>query len=102
MGEVIKADFNIKLSSRLQKFDRNQSDPAYHAEIFHELYPKFPQFKAHVAAYVERHYCTVINDEDHPTPQHVLNYLQPDEISWLNEWILTRGQAYRPQPKKLS
>jgi len=33
----------------------------------------------------------MINDEDHPTPQDVLQFLQPDEVILLNEWILTRG-----------
>ena len=93
MGVVIRADFKTRLSPKLLRFDPDNPDPAYHSEIFSELYPKFPQFKAHVAAYVERHYCTVINDEDHPTPQKVLNFLKPDEVRWLNEWILARGHT---------
>ncbi|MFQ5482454.1 MAG: hypothetical protein ACE5ER_06805, partial [Nitrospinaceae bacterium] len=66
------------------------------AGIFCVLFSEFPQFKAHVAAYGERHYCTVINDEDHPSPQKVLLFLKPEEIKWLNEWILTRGKKPRP------
>jgi hypothetical protein len=33
----------------------------------------------------------MINDEDHPTPQDVLQFLKPDEVIRLNEWILTRS-----------
>lgn len=99
VGVVIKADFNLKLSPKLQKFNPDNPDKDYHTEIFCELYPKFPQFKAHVAAFVERNYCTMINDEDHPTPHHVLAFLKPHEISWLNNWIVTRG---KPQTRILS
>lgn len=96
MGILIKADFKSKLPPKLQKFDAGNPDPDYQAGIFCVLFSEFPQFKAHVAAYVERHYCTVINDEDHPSPQKVLLFLKPEEIKWLNEWILTRGKKPRP------
>ena len=96
MGSLIKAEFGTKLTPKLLKYDSANSDPEYQAGIFGELFPNFPQFKAHVAAYVERHYCTVINDEDHPTPQHVLKFLKPDEVHMLNEWILNRGPSFIP------
>ncbi len=98
VGVVIKAEFGLKLSPKLQKFNPENPSKEYHADIFCELYPNFPQFKAHVAAFVERNYCTMINDEDHPTPHHVLSYLKPHEISWLNNWIVTRG---KPQTRKI-
>lgn len=91
MGDLIKAEFGSKLTAKLLKYDRDNTDADYHAEIFRELYPNFPQFKAHVAAFVERNYCTMINDEDHPTPDHILQYLKPEEVIRLNEWIMTRG-----------
>ncbi len=96
MGSLIKAEFGTKLTPKLLKYDSANSDPEYQAGIFGELFPNFPQFKAHVAAYVERNYCTVINDEDHPTPQHVLKFLKPDEVHMLNEWILNRGPSFIP------
>lgn len=89
MGVVLKIDFKTKLNSRLAKFDPKKSSPQYHAEIFSELF-LFPQFKAHVAAYVDRNYCVVINDEDHPDPQSLLEILNPQEVRMLNEWILNR------------
>jgi len=91
MGELIKAAFGTKVTPKLRHYDPNNTDLDYQAEIFCELYPNFPQYKQHVAAFVERNYCTMINDEDHPTPQDVLQFLKPDEVRRLNEWILTRG-----------
>ena len=91
MGELIKAEFGSKVTPKLRKFDPNNRDEAYQADIFSELYPNFPQYQQHVAAFVERNYCTMINDEDHPTPQDVLQFLKPDEVRRLNEWILTRS-----------
>lgn len=100
MGILIKAEFGTKLTPKLLKYDATDNNPEYQADIFRELFPNFPQFKAHVAAYVERHYCTVVNDEDHPTPDHVLKFLQPQEIHMLNEWILTRGPGFIPTSGK--
>ena len=91
MGELIKAEFGSKVTPKLRKFDPNNTDPDYQADIFSDLYLNFPQYKAHVAAFVERNYCTMINDEDHPTPEDVLQFLKPEEVRRLNEWILTRG-----------
>jgi len=89
MGVVLKIDFKTKLNSRLAKFDPKNSSPQYHTEIFSELF-QFPQFKAHVAAYVDRNYCVVINDEDHPGPRSLLDILTPQEVRMLNGWILNR------------
>ncbi len=89
MGVLLKADFKTKLNSRLAKFDPKKRDPEYHASVFAELFD-FPQFKAHVAAYVERNYCVVVNDEDHPDARAVMDFLKPEEIRTLNEWILKR------------
>ena len=100
MGTLIKAEFGTKLTPKLLKYDPTNSNPEYQADIFRELFPNFPQFKAHVAAYVERNYCTVVNDEDHPTPDHVLQYLKPHEICMLNEWILNRGPGFIPSSGK--
>jgi len=69
MGELIKAAFGTKVTPKLRHYDPNNTDLDYQAEIFCELYPNFPQYKQHVAAFVERNYCTMINDEDHPTPR---------------------------------
>ena len=91
MGLVLKADFKTKLNSKLSKFNPRNRKPEYHADIFSEMFGKFPQFKAHVAAYVERNYCVVVNDEDHPDPQSLLNLLKPEEVRWLNEWIINRN-----------
>ena len=90
MGELIRAEFKIKLTPKLRKFDPKNRRPEYHAEIFSELFASFPQFKAHVAAYVERNYCVVVNDEDHPSAETVLNFLKDTEIRTLNEWIVPR------------
>ncbi len=89
MGMLLKADFKNKLNSRLAKFDPKNPDPSYHADVFSELF-HFPQFKAHVAAYVERNYCVVVNDEDHPDAGAVMAFLKQEEIRMLNEWILNR------------
>ena len=91
MGELIKVAFGTKVTPKLRHYDPNNTRQDYQEEIFCELYPNFPQYKQHVDAFVERNYCTVINDEDHPTPQDVLQFLKPDEVRRLNEWILTRG-----------
>ena len=92
MGLLIKADFKKKLDIKLYRFDPRNSKPEYHAEIFCEMFSKFPQFKAHVAAYIERNYCFVVNDEDHSDPKSLLNTLKLDEVSKLNEWILVRNK----------
>jgi hypothetical protein len=89
MGDVLKADFKTKLNSKLSRFDPKNNHPDYHADIFSDLF-EFPQFKAHVAAYVERHYCVVVNDEDHPDPESLLEILKPYEVKMLNEWIVNR------------
>ncbi|UCD11931.1 MAG: hypothetical protein JSU88_02265 [Nitrospinaceae bacterium] len=91
MGELIKADFKTKLNSRLRNFNPKDPRPEYHAEIFSELFTLFPQFKAHVAAYVERNYCVAVNDEDHADPRSLLQFLKPQEVRVLNEWIAPRG-----------
>jgi hypothetical protein len=91
MGELIRADFKTKLNPRLRKFDPRDPRPEYHAEIFSELFTAFPQFKAHVAAYVERNYCVVVNDEDHADPGALLKFLKAEEIRMLNDWITPRG-----------
>jgi len=90
MGELIKAEFKIKLTPKLRKFDPKNQSQEYQAEIFSELFASFPQFKAHVAAYVERNYCVVVNDEDHPSAEAVLSFLKSWEIRTLNEWIVPR------------
>ena len=100
MGHLIKAEFGTKLTPKLLKYDSSNDSQEYQADIFTELFPNFPQFKAHVAAYVERHYCTVINDEDHPTPAHVLKFLDEKEVHMLNEWILSRGPGFIPSSDK--
>ncbi|MFQ5449314.1 MAG: hypothetical protein ACE5E9_01725 [Nitrospinaceae bacterium] len=89
MGELLKADFKTKLSSKLSKYDPQNTQPRYQADVFSELFD-FPQFKAHVAAYVERNYCVVVNDEDHPDPQSLMEILSPKEIRMLNKWIVNR------------
>jgi len=90
MGIVLKADFKAKLDSKLQRFDPNNTDETYQNEIFVEMFTRFPQYKAHVAAYIERNYCTVVNDEDHADPRSLFSFLKPGEVLWLNEWILHR------------
>ena len=91
MGVMIKADFKSKIDSKLSKFNPRNTKQKYHEEIFSEMFKCFPQFKAHVAAYVERNYCVVVNDEDHPTPESLISILKPEEVRQLNEWIITRN-----------
>ena len=91
MAVVIQAKFQNKLSSRLDKFDPDNADPQYNKEVFSELF-HLPQFKAHVAAYVERNYCIVINDEDHPDPASVLKILSLQETRRMNEWIVLKNR----------
>jgi hypothetical protein len=98
MGILIKADFQTKLTPKLSKYRPKDKDPEYQKEIFSELFSKFPQFKAHVAAYVERNYCGImINDEDHSTPDTLIQLLKFDEILMLNKWIADRK---RPKVSK--
>ncbi len=97
MAIVIQAKFQNKLSSKLDKFDSSNTDSKYNRAVFSELF-EHPQFQAHVAAYIERNYCIVINDEDHPSPESVLEILTPQEIRKMNEWIILknrRGQLLR-------
>ena len=91
MGVLIKADFQNKLTSKLSKYRPRDKTPEYQKEIFSELFSRFPQFKAHVAAYVERNYCGVmINDEDHGNSDILFDMLTFDEIHMLNKWIVNR------------
>lgn len=92
MGLLINADFKKKLDIKLYRYDPKKKDPKYHAEIFSEMFTQFPQFKEHVAAYIERNYCFVVNDEDHSDPNTLLATLKPEEVKKLNEWILLRNQ----------
>ena len=96
MGTLLKTNFKTKLTGKLKNFNSKNPEKEYHAEVFKELFSGFPQFKAHVAAYVERNYCIVINDEDHGDPCSLFNFLSPDEIKMLNEWIVTRGNQTPP------
>ena len=92
MGILIKANFKSKLTSKLSKYRFKDKNPTYQKEIFSELFTEFPQFKAHVAAYVERNYCgMVINDEDHSSPSILINLLRFEEILMLNKWIVDRN-----------
>ncbi len=95
MGLLINADFKKKLDIKLYRYDPKQKDLKYHAEIFSEMFIQFPQFKEHVAAYIERNYCFVVNDEDHSDPRSLLRTLKPEEVLRLNEWILIRNQPGR-------
>jgi hypothetical protein len=91
MGTLIKVDFRTKLTLKLSQYRYKDKTPEYQNEIFSELFSKFPQFKAHVAAYVERNYCgVVINDEDHSNPDTLIDLLRPDELRMLNRWIADR------------
>ena len=63
MGLLINADLKKKLDIKLYRYDTKKKDPDYHAEIFSEMFAQFPQFKEHVAGYIERYYCFVVNDE---------------------------------------
>ena len=92
MGLLINADFKKKLDIKLYRFDPKKKDPKYHEEIFSEMFVQFPQFKAHVAAYIERNYCFVVNDEDHADPKSLLDTLKSDEVRKLNEWVLLRNK----------
>ena len=95
MGLLINAEFKKKLDMKLYRYDPKKKDPDYHAEIFSEMFAQFPQFKEHVAAYIERNYCFVVNDEDHSDPATLLYTLKPEEVKRLNEWILIRNQPGR-------
>ena len=91
MGVMIKVNFQNKLTSKLSKYSPKNKNVGYQKEIFSELFSRFPQFKAHVAAYVERNYCGVmINDEDHGNPDALFDMLTFDEIHMLNKWIINR------------
>jgi len=92
MGSLLKVDFKVKLSAKLKSFNPKIDSQSYHEEIFKELFDGFPQFKDHVAAYVERHYCMVVNDEDHSDPQSLINILTPKEIRMQNDWIVNRSK----------
>ena len=92
MGLLINADFKKKLDIELYRYDPKKKDPKYHAVIFSDMFIQFPQFKEHVAAYIERNYCFVVNDEDHADPNILLDTLRPEEVQRLNEWILIRNQ----------
>ena len=92
MGVLIKADFQNKLTSKLSKYRPRDKTPEYQKEIFSVLFSGCPQFKAHVAAFVERNYCgVVINDEDHDNPNTLFDMLSFDEILMLNRWIVNRN-----------
>ena len=92
MGIVIKANFKTKLSPKLARYKPKDKTPAYQKEIFRELFSEFPQFKAHVSAYIARNYCGVIvNDEDHSDPNTIINMLNFDEIQTLNRWVFDRN-----------
>lgn len=95
MGLLIKADFKKKLDIKLYRYDPKKRDPKYHEEIFSDMFLQFPQFKEHVAAYIERNYCFVVNDEDHSDPATLLDTLSHEEVKRLNEWILIRNQPGR-------
>ena len=97
MGELIKANFKNKLTPKLSKYRPQDKTPEYQKEIFSILFSQFPQFKAHVAAYVERNYCgVIINDEDHSSSDALFSMLTFDEIHMLNKWIVNRaGQLFR-------
>ena len=91
MGILIKGDFRTKLTSKLSKYRSKDKTPEYQKEIFSELFSKFPQFKAHVAAYVERNYCgVVINDEDPANPDTLIDLISFDELLMLKRWIVNR------------
>jgi len=98
MGSLLKVDFKVKLSPKLKNFNPKIADQTYHEEIFIELFAGFPQFKDHVAAYVERHYCMVVNDEDHSDPRSLLKILNLEEVRMQNEWIVNRSKI---KPKSI-
>ena len=76
MAPILKTNFKAKLTNTLKNFDHRNSGKEYHAEVFKELFLGFPQFKAHVASYVERNYCSVVNDEDHVDPSSLFDLLK--------------------------
>ncbi len=90
MGVVLKADFKRKIDSRLSSYDPNKKNWEYQSGIFVDMFNLFPQFKDHVAAYVERNYCCVVNDEDHGDPRSLFTFLKEEEVWKLNHWILNR------------
>jgi len=101
MGVLIKADFQNKLTSKLAKYRPQDKTQGYQKEVFSELFSKFPQFKAHVAAYVERNYCgVVINDEDHSSSDALFDMLRSNEIQMLNKWIVDRRGSVILQRRK--
>ena len=90
MGELIEVNFRNKLTPKLSKYSPKNKNADYQKEIFSELFSRFPQFKAHVAAYVERNYCgVIINDEDHGNTDPLFDMLSFDEIYMLNNGSLT-------------
>ena len=100
MGALVKVDFKNKLASKLFKYRPQEKSPEYQKEIFSLLFSRFPQFKAHVAAFVERNYCgVVINDEDHNNPSTLFDMLSLDEIMMLNRWIVDRNDLRILQQK---
>jgi len=91
VGVLIRGNFKNKLTSKLSKYRPHDKTPEYQKEVFSELFSKYPQFKAHVATYVERNYCGVaINDEDHGSSDALFDMLTFDEIHMLNKWIVNR------------
>jgi len=101
MAKIIRVNFRTKLPPSLSKYNPKNSSPEYQSEIFSELFFRFPQFKAHVAAYIERNYCGVmVNDEDHASPESLLNLIKPHEVQMLNEWVVSkRGTGRAGLPK---
>jgi hypothetical protein len=100
MGLLIKADFKKKLDIEIYRYDPQNQKQEYHANIFCNMFSQFPQFKAHVAAYIERNYCFVVNDEDHADPKSLLTTLNIQEVKKLNEWILLRNKPGQLVSKK--
>tara|TARA_B100000686_G_C16790842_1_gene978599 strand:+ start:1981 stop:2280 length:300 start_codon:yes stop_codon:yes gene_type:complete len=92
MGDLLKVNFRIKLNRRLKQFDPSNLNREYQEAIFKELYTGFPQFKEHVAAFIERRYCVALNDEDHWNPQAVVEFLTDEEVCQQNKWILGRNR----------
>ena len=92
--------FSNQATSKLSKYRSKDKTPEYQKEIFSELFSKFPQFKAHVAAYVERNYCgVVINDEDHSNTDTLIDLISFDELRMLNKWIADRNKPKTLQRK---
>lgn len=90
MGILLKGDFKTKIAPELHHFDPKNHQVEYQNGIFSELYASFPQFKAHVAIYVERNYCISVNDEEHANPKALLSLLSAEEVRALNRWILNK------------